>query len=55
MSYFALTKNIKGMITNIIISLVGLFTTITSSMVTFLLTKKKYNAEVDRQVIENLQ
>lgn len=42
------------MMTEIIIALVGLFCTIVGSVATFLLTKRKYNSEVDSQVIQNL-
>ena len=42
------------MMTEVIIALVGLFCTIVGSVVTFLLTKRKYNSEVDSQVIQNL-
>lgn len=37
----------------IIIALVGLFCTSASSYVTFLLTKRKYNSEVDNQQLQN--
>lgn len=46
--------NDEDMMTEIIIALVGLFCTIVGSVVTFLLTKRKYNSEVDSQVIQNL-
>lgn len=36
-------------------SLVGLFCTIISAIVTFSLTKKKYNTEVEAQQIENME
>lgn len=38
----------------IITALVGLFCTTVSSVVTFILTRKKYNTEVDSQRIENM-
>lgn len=41
--------------TEIVIALVGILSTVVSSMVTFTLTKKKYNAEVDSKMIENMQ
>jgi cell shape-determining protein MreC len=46
--------NDEDMMTEVIIALVGLFCTIVGSVVTFLLTKRKYNSEVDSQVIQNL-
>lgn len=42
------------MTTGIITTIVGLFCTITSGVVTFILTKKKYNTEVESQQIQNL-
>lgn len=41
--------------TEIIVGLIGLISTIASSAVTFMLTKKKYNAEVEADVIQNLK
>ncbi len=41
--------------TEIVSVLVGLFCTIVSSVVTFFLTKKKYNTEVEAQQIENMK
>lgn len=41
--------------TEIIVGLVGILSTVVSSFVTFLFTKKKYNAEVDASVIQNLK
>lgn len=41
--------------TEIIIGAVGLVTTVVSGYVSFLLTKKKYNAEVDNSIIEGMQ
>ena len=38
----------------ITIALTGLFCTLVSSVVTFFLTKRKYNVEVDSQQIKNL-
>ena len=40
--------------TEIVIALVGLFCSLVSSVVTFLLTKKKYGAEVESQQIQNM-
>lgn len=42
------------MIEVIITGLVGLVTTISSSVVTWLLARKKYNTEVDSNVIKNM-
>lgn len=39
----------------IVTGVVGLITTITSGLVSWLFAKKKYNAEVDGNVIENMQ
>lgn len=39
----------------IISALVGLFCTATSSIITFLLTKKKYNVEVEASQIDNVE
>jgi hypothetical protein len=39
----------------IVTGVVGLITTITSGWVSWLFAKKKYNAEVDGNVIENMQ
>lgn len=39
----------------ILVALVGLFCTVISSIVTFLLTRKKYNSEVEAQQIENVK
>lgn len=41
--------------TEIIVTLVGLFCTTVSSIVTFILTRKKYNSEVEAQHIENIK
>lgn len=38
----------------ILSALVGLFCTVTSSVITFLLAKRKYNTEVDSQQIKNM-
>lgn len=43
--------NIQVLVTG----MVGLITTITSAFVSWLFAKKKYNAEVDSNVIENMQ
>lgn len=40
--------------TALISALVGLFCTIVTSIVTFLLTRRKYNSEVESQQIQNL-
>lgn len=40
--------------TGIVSTLIGLFCTIVSSVVTFILTKRKYNVEVDSQQIKNV-
>jgi len=40
--------------TEIVIALIGIIATGFSSVLTYILTKRKYNAEVDKQVIENL-
>jgi peptidoglycan hydrolase CwlO-like protein len=37
------------------IALIGLFCTIVSSIVTFLLTRRKYNSEVEAQQIQNMK
>lgn len=39
----------------IIVGLVGLFCTTVSSIVTFILTKRKYNTEVEAQYITNVK
>lgn len=39
----------------IVTGIVGLITTITSGFVSWLFAKKKYNAEVDANLIENMQ
>ena len=41
--------------TELISALVGLFCTVASSIVTFFLTKRKYNTEVEAQQIENME
>jgi len=41
------------MTSEIVIALVGLFCTTVSGIVTFLLTKRKYNTEVDSQQLQN--
>ena len=43
------------MASEIVITLVGLFCTTISSIVTFILTRRKYNTEVDSQQIENME
>lgn len=43
------------MASEITITLTGLFCTIVSSVVTFFLTKRKYNTEVEAQQIENME
>ncbi len=42
------------MASEILTTLIGLFCTIASSIVTFILTKRKYNTEVDSQQIQNM-
>lgn len=42
------------MSTEIIIALIGIIATGCSSFFTYIFTKRKYNAEVDHQMIENL-
>lgn len=39
----------------IVTGVVGLITTVTSGLVSWLFAKKKYNAEVDTNLIENMQ
>ena len=43
------------MASEIIITLVGLFCTTVSSIITFILTRRKYNSEVEAQHIENIK
>lgn len=43
------------MASEVVIALVGLFCTTVSSIVTFILTRRKYNTEVDSQQIENME
>lgn len=43
------------MASEIITALVGLFCTTVSSIVTFFLTRRKYNSEVDSQVVQNVK
>lgn len=47
-------KVISIMGTGIISAIVGLFCTIITSVVTFLLTRRKFNSEVDAQQIKNM-
>ena len=42
------------MASEVVITLVGLFCTTVSSIVTFILTRRKYNTEVDSQQIKNM-
>lgn len=42
------------MATEVITGLVGLFCTVISSVVTFFLTRRKYNTEVESQQIQNM-
>lgn len=42
------------MASEVLVALVGLFCTTVSSIVTFILTRRKYNTEVDSQQIENM-
>lgn len=39
----------------IVTALIGLFCTIVSSVVTFILTRRKYDTEVDSQQIDNVE
>lgn len=41
--------------TEIVIALIGILATVISNVLTYILTKKKYNAEVDSKVIQNLK
>ena len=41
--------------TEIIIALIGIFSTILSSWTTWFLTRKKYNSEVDQNLIQNMK
>lgn len=43
------------MVTEIIIAILGIISTTVSSVITYIFTKRKYNAEVDHSVIENLK
>jgi uncharacterized membrane protein (DUF106 family) len=43
------------MASEIVTTLVGLFCTTVSSIITFILTRRKYNTEVDSQQIENME
>lgn len=43
------------MVTEIVIMIVSLIVTIITNVVTWLLTRKKYNAEVDFTLLENMQ
>lgn len=43
------------MVTEIVIMIVSLLVTIVTNVVTWLLTRKKYNAEVDFTLLENMQ
>lgn len=40
--------------TEIIIAIIGILSTVASSSITFMVTKRKYNAEVDHTMIDNL-
>lgn len=42
------------MASEVIVTLTGLLCTVISSIVTFILTKRKYNTEVDSQQIQNM-
>ena len=42
------------MASEVVATLVGLFCTTISSFITFILTRRKYNTEVDSQQIENM-
>ena len=41
--------------TEIIIALIGIFSTILSSWTTWFFTRKKYNSEVDQNLIQNMK
>ena len=41
--------------TEIIIALIGVFSTIVSSWATWFFTRKKYNSEVDQNLIQNMK
>ena len=41
--------------TEIIIALIGIFSTVLSSWTTWFLTRKKYNSEVDQNLIQNMK
>ena len=43
------------MSTEIIIALIGIFSTILSSWTTWFFTRKKYNSEVDQNLIQNMK
>jgi molecular chaperone GrpE (heat shock protein) len=43
------------MASEIVMALVGLFCTAVSSLITFFLTKRKYNSEVEAQQIQNVK
>ena len=43
------------MSTEIIIALIGIFSTVLSSWTTWFLTRKKYNSEVDQNLIQNMK
>jgi intracellular sulfur oxidation DsrE/DsrF family protein len=47
-------KEISIMGTGIISAIIGLFCTIVTSVVTFFLTRRKFNSEVDAQQIKNM-
>ena len=41
--------------TEIIIALIGIFSTVLSSWTTWFFTRKKYNSEVDQNLIQNMK
>ena len=43
------------MSTEIIIALIGIFSTVLSSWTTWFFTRKKYNSEVDQNLIQNMK
>ena len=51
---FAIQKD-SNMASEIVVALVGLFCTVVSGIVTFVLTKRKYNTEVEAQYILNIK
>lgn len=48
-------KKRKDMSNEILIALSGLFTTIVSGWASWFFTRKKYNSEVDGQIVQNME